>query len=197
MTFPRVFHSDLFSDSGPVDGTVLVNAHSDAIEALQATDTIVTDSATLGGVTGANGQAAYVTDSGSHLALVWDAAVAGGPGDWSSVRAAPLFSGGASSPTEGAASGQATGLASLNYVDGALFVVDLSGNWIQVRAIDPNTAAAQGTANYAVSMLPTVGTGSPVGVVTINDPGQTYYDESVSPPHGWIADSSLTWVSLI
>lgn len=37
MTFPRILgHSDYFSDDGPVDGMRLVNAHSDAIEALQA-----------------------------------------------------------------------------------------------------------------------------------------------------------------
>jgi len=72
MTFPRVFHSDLFSDSGPVDGTVLVNSHSDAIEALQAEATLSGHGAPVAAGT-AVGQTYYDLDAPMQP-YAWDGA---------------------------------------------------------------------------------------------------------------------------
>lgn len=84
MTFPRVHHADYFSDSGPVDGTVLVNSHSDAIEALQALGAYVGPVAGLP-VPGTPGQIGIMTDqpgpSNFYQMVVWDA------GDWQSLDA--------------------------------------------------------------------------------------------------------------
>lgn len=191
MTFPRVHHADYFSDSGPVDGTVLVNSHSDAIEALQATVTLVADQSTVNATTGTDGQIAVVTDSIpiNGALVVWFM------GSWVPIAQVfePLVETAAwvagNAPV---ADAQAVFVSDATTPGAYAIKVGSGGVWQDVHAIDQTARDNFTNIAGAVSALaPTIASGNPTTAgAPLDNTVLYYFDSSTSPYTMWVFDGA-------
>lgn len=175
MTFPRVHHADYFSDSGPVDGTVLVNSHSDAIEALQAGATTTTAAGVVPSDSPADPQVRY--DTTSRALFVYDPSTA----SWY-LGTAPLVGSGSPVGVLTPADRYVTYLDTDSLYEA--WVWDGS-NWYHWNAPD---ALAR---FYGTAAQPLFGTGTPTATSAPVDGSRVYYFDNTSSPYvAWVFDGA-------